>query len=335
MRRASAHGAVVTVVVMRASLPVVAGFALALAPRAHAQPTDSVAAAEQLFEQARALFDTGNFAEACPRFGASYKLDPALGTLLNMATCYEMLGHIASAWGHYREVVVLATKVGDQTRIDIARQRIATLEPRLPKLTIRAPKVAVAGLIVTRDDIPLDVAVLGASIFVDPGEHTVSASAPGYKPFSETLAIREGEAKEIQLAFEAAPELPRSDVPMTTIVREDIDPGRPRRLFGLTLGGAGLAASVTAIGFGFAARDSWNSAFDDGLCDRATRECTPDGQELTRTARTRALVANIVGGAGIAMLASGAILYFTAPKRAEVAMSPTSGGASVMVGGSF
>ena len=72
-----------------------------------------------------------------------------------MATCYEMLGHSASAWGHYREVVVLATKIGDKTRIDIARQRIAALEPRLPKLTIRAPKLAVAGLVVTRDDAPL------------------------------------------------------------------------------------------------------------------------------------------------------------------------------------
>ena len=114
--------------------------ALAVAGNAHAQPTDSVAAAEQLFEQARALFDQGNFAEACPRFDASYKLDPALGTLLNMATCYEMLGHIASAWGHYREVIAHAQKVGDLARIDIAKARIAALQPRLPKLTIKPPK---------------------------------------------------------------------------------------------------------------------------------------------------------------------------------------------------
>ena len=102
------------------------------------------AAAETLFNAAQELMKTGNFAEACPRFGASYKLDPALGTLLNMATCYEMLGHIASAWGHYREVIVHATKTGDQARIDIARARIAAIEPRLPKLTIKAPKVSLS-----------------------------------------------------------------------------------------------------------------------------------------------------------------------------------------------
>jgi hypothetical protein len=321
-------------VVMRASVPVVAGLALALAPPTYAQPTDSVAAAEQLFEQARALFDQGKFGEACPRFGASYKLDPALGTLLNMATCYEMLGHIASAWGHYREVVVLATKVNDATRINIAKQRIAALEPRLPKLTIRAPKAALVGLSVTRDDAPIDTAVLGAAIYVDPGTHVVSASAPGYKPFSETVELREGEGKDVQLSLEIAPEQPRpAGQGAVTIVREDIDPGRNRRMFGLTLGGAGAVAIITSVGFGFAARDSWNSAFDEDLCDRSTLECTPEGQDLARTARTRALVANIVGGAGIAMAAAGAVLYLTAPDRADVAVTPTSGGASVSLGG--
>jgi hypothetical protein len=320
---------------MRASIPVVAGLVL-LAQSVRAQPTDSVAAAEQLFEQARGLFDKGNFAEACPMFGASYKLDPALGTLLNMATCYEMLGNIASAWGHYREVVVLATKVNDTTRIDIAKQRIAALEPRLPKLTIRAPKQAIAGLIVTRDDGPIDLAVLGAAIFVDPGKHVVTATAPGYKTFTGELVIKEGEAKELQLALELAPEQVHPMVPgQVTIVREEIDPGKTRRLFGLTLGGAGAVALITSVGFGFAARDSWTTAFDEGLCDRTTKECNPEGQDLTRTARTRALIANVVGGAGIAMLAAGAVLYFTAPSRADVAVAPTAGGATVSLGGSF
>ncbi|MGE0550327.1 MAG: hypothetical protein AB7O24_03605 [Kofleriaceae bacterium] len=319
---------------MRTSIPVVAGVVLLIVRPVAAQPTDSVAAAEQLFEQARALFDQGNFAEACPRFGASYKLDPALGTLLNMATCYEMLGHIASAWGHYREVVIHATKTGDQARIDIARKRIAALEPRLPKLTIRAPKTAIAGLIVTRDDAPLDLAVLGADIFVDPGQHTVTASAIGHKPFTETITIAEGEAKTVQLALELAPDQPRSAGGGTvTIVREDVDPGRTRKVFALTLGGAGIVALATGVGFGFAARDSWNSAFDDGLCDRTTLECTVEGQDLTRTAKTRALVANIMSGAGIAMVASGVLLYVTAPKRTEVAVTPSEGGASVTIGG--
>ena len=121
---------------------------------------------------------------------------------------------------------------------------------------------------------------------------------------------------------------------MTTIVREEIDPGRTRRVFGLTLGGAGVAALITGVGFGVVARSSWNSAFAEGLCDRETNLCTQAGQDRTDTARDRALVANIVGGAGIALIATGAVLYVTAPKRAEVSVTPNArGGASVWLGG--
>jgi hypothetical protein len=245
-----------------------------------------------------------------------------------------MLGHIATAWGYYREVVILATKAGEQPRIDIATARISALEPRLPKLMIRAPKQAYAGLIVTRDDAPIDVAVLGAPIYIDPGEHTVTASAPGTKPFTQKVTIREGETKELQIELEAAPQQRQvNGGNVTTIVREDIDPGKARRIFALTVGGAGAVALITGVGFGVAARDSWNSAFDEGFCDKATRECTPEGQDLTREARTRALVANIVGGAGIALLATGTVLYLTAPTRADIAVTPMHGGASVSIGG--
>ena len=96
-----------------------------------------------------------------------------------------------------------------------------------------------------------------------------------------------------------------------------------------------IVALITGVSFGFAARESWKTAFDDGLCNRSSLECTPEGQDLTRTARTRALVANIVGGAGIAMLAGGAILYFTAPARMDVAVTPTQGGGAVTIGGAW
>jgi tetratricopeptide (TPR) repeat protein len=319
---------------MRRLIPVGAGLLFALAANAaEAQPTDSVAAAEQLFEQARALFDQGNFAEACPRFDASYKLDPALGTLLNMSTCYEMLGHIASAWGHYREVLAHATKAGDQPRMDIAKARIAALEPRLPKLTIKGPKAPIGGMQLTRDDAPIDVAVLGASIYVDPGSHTIAASAPGYKSFTKTIEIKEGESQDVQIALELAPDQPKPMTGGVTIIREQEDPGHNRRLIGLTLGAGGVAGVITGVAFGVAARDSWNNAFDDNLCNKATKECTAEGQDLAHTARTRALIANIVGGAGIAMLAGGVILYFTAPSRADVGVTPTQGGAAVTFGG--
>jgi uncharacterized protein HemY len=74
-----------------------------LAGRAQAQSADSSALAEQLFNQARDLVKANKWAEACPKFEASLRYDPVLGTRLNLANCYEHVGKLASAWGLYRE----------------------------------------------------------------------------------------------------------------------------------------------------------------------------------------------------------------------------------------
>lgn len=307
---------------------------LGAAAPAAAQEGQSVAAAEQLFDDARRAVEAGDFETACPLFDASYKLDPALGTLLNMASCYEQLGLLASAWGRYREVVSIATKAGDEARVAIARERSAALEPRLPRLTIKGPAEAIRGLEVTRDDLPVDPSVLGAGIYVDPGEHTVTASAPGRRPFSTRVIAVEAKVAVVEIpALEIEPEAPAP--PVTAFLPDELDPGRNRRVIGLGLGGAGLATLATGLGFGLAARGSWQSAFDDGLCDEASLQCTPAGQERTSSARRHATVANVISGAGAVMIAAGAVLYVTAPRRTRLAVAPAEGGVAVTIGGAW
>src|SRR6185436_3009167 len=54
---------------------------------AHAQ--SATAQAETLFRQGQDLITKGKFAEACAAFDASQKLEPAIATLLNQASCRE------------------------------------------------------------------------------------------------------------------------------------------------------------------------------------------------------------------------------------------------------
>src|SRR3954452_3723875 len=127
---------------------------LVVVGHAHAQSNDAGSLAEQLFNQARDLAKAGKWTEACPKFEASLRYDPALGTRLNLATCYEKVGKIASAWGIYRDAAELAGKAGDPKRRDYALKQAVALEKRLPKLTITAP-AQTAGLAVTRDGVPI------------------------------------------------------------------------------------------------------------------------------------------------------------------------------------
>src|SRR5687768_4773890 len=122
---------------------------LARLPVAHA---DS-AAAVSLFDEGNRLYEAGNFAEACPKYEASLRLDAtSIDTRGRLALCYEKVGRLASAWSAWREVRSRASRVAGRERAaDIAAAHIAELEPRLARLTLKPAKGAPAGLTVSVD----------------------------------------------------------------------------------------------------------------------------------------------------------------------------------------
>src|SRR5262245_30450330 len=106
---------------------------------APAQDRDPVAA-ESLFREGRKALDAGDFVTARSRFAESRRLDPKPGTLLNLARCDEQLGELASAWQLYRQG--LDQLAADDDRREFVQERLADLEKRLPKLTIRLARGA-------------------------------------------------------------------------------------------------------------------------------------------------------------------------------------------------
>src|SRR5262245_6044422 len=84
-----------------------------------AQSSDS-AAAQALFDEAKALMAAGKAQEACPKFEESQRLDPGSGTLTNLAKCYEDTGRIAAAWSMYLEAASAARAAGNAERENVA-----------------------------------------------------------------------------------------------------------------------------------------------------------------------------------------------------------------------
>jgi hypothetical protein len=283
---------------MKLSLSILVAFAQV----AHANPTDGHAAAEQLFTEARALVAKGDFATACPKFEASLRLDPALGTRLNLADCYERIGKWTSAWAAYKAAADVARGAKDD-REQVAVDRAKALEARLPRLVIKVTEQP-PGLVVTRGGAIVEPALFGSAVFVDPGPTRIVARAPGRVDRSIEVVALEGKTVDVEVTLDRL-----RTVTVTS------DPGRSRRRLGLGLAGAGGAAALVGLGFGIAARSAWKGAYDSGECIAEPESCSPAGQLRVETARSRANIANLTVGAGLGLLAAGAIVYFTAPSR--------------------
>jgi len=115
--------------------------------RAQEVSSGSSAAAQALFDEAKRLIQQGDAAAACPKLEESERLEPGIGTKLNLANCYEKVGRTASAWILYLEVESDTKRNGQVERQTMAHNRAAALQPRLSHLTISvSPKSRVAGL---------------------------------------------------------------------------------------------------------------------------------------------------------------------------------------------
>lgn len=145
------------------------------------------AAAEALFEEGRKLSQAGRFAEACPKFEESFRLQPGMGTEFNLADCLEHIGKTASAWGRYRSVAAAAKLAGQSAREKVAQERANRLEPNLCRLRIDVEKEN--GVVVERDGSPVGEGQWRTPVPIDPGEHTITANAPGKIPFKRAIAV--------------------------------------------------------------------------------------------------------------------------------------------------
>ncbi len=279
-----------------------------LAADAHADPSEGgAAAAESLFQEARKLMDAKRYGEACPKLVASHKLAPAVGTLLNLADCYERDGKLASAWARFHEAIALAQRLGRADREKTAKERADKLEPRLIKLTITAQQ---RDLDVSLDGNALDSSVLGTAIPVDPGKHAIEAKAKGKKPFSTTLDVSErSKAPSVEIpALEVDPEADKTPV-VTPPPTETTKDGSTQRYIGIGLMGGGVIGVVIGTIFGLKTSSKWSEAKTHctGIdCDRT-------GVTLAAEAKNAGTASTIAFIAGGAFLAGGAAVFFTAP----------------------
>lgn len=291
---------------------------------AHAQSASDKAAAEALFHDGRQLFDAGNYAAACAKFTESERLDPAPGTLLNLAGCYEKNGQTASAWATFKEAGAASHQKGRADWEELARTRAAALEPNLSRLTIVVAASSTEGLQVLRDGAVVGQAEWGTAIPVDPGTHLVEARAPSRTAFQQSVAVAGAGASVSVSVPELAVAAPGND----GSTPEPGTAGATQRTVGLVVGGLGVVGLGIGAVFGIVAMNKENTAQQS---DCKGDYCNQAGLQLGQDAHSAATASTIAFGVGAAAVAGGVALYFLAPKSPS---TPTVGmRASALPGG--
>ncbi|MBW2457114.1 MAG: hypothetical protein JRI68_21540 [Deltaproteobacteria bacterium] len=149
------------------------------------------AAAESLFQDGKEAMKQGKYEQACGLFAASFDAEPSVGALLNLARCHQQRGMSASAWAVYKDAAAMAARSGQTEREEGARRYAEQLEPKLSRLTITVAAPP-DGLEVTRDGTAVVAATYGKPLPVDPGDHQIVATAPGYESWTTTIAVGDG-----------------------------------------------------------------------------------------------------------------------------------------------
>ncbi|APR76579.1 Hypothetical protein A7982_01926 [Minicystis rosea] len=260
---------------------------------AHAEPTPAdKALATALFKEGRALVAAGEIHEACRKFEESQRLDPAGGTLLNLAVCHEKEGRTATAWAELVDALGVARREGREDRIKLAQEHIAALERSLPRMMVIVPAMAdLPALQIRRDGGLIGRGAWATAMPVDPGEHVIEATAPGRRTFRKRVTVHPGVVQAVTIE------------PL-----EDLAPRRTPRLglrtAGFVAGGVGLL--WLGVGAFQGLRAFSKRSRSDELCPGG--RCSVNGVKLNDEAKLAADLSTASFAAGAIGVGLGATL---------------------------
>jgi hypothetical protein len=285
--------------------------ALCVSGVARAQDSRDPAAAEALFRQGRAASEKQDFKTACAKFRESNRLDPAVGTVFNIADCEEKLGRLATSWTLFQEVVQRLPPADN--RRAIAEQRAAKLEPRVPKLSIHLQAAERGEITVRRDGVSLGSASLDTALPVDPGEHVVVVEAPGTEPAEFRAQVGEGESAV--LAVTPGARLGTAEQPKPPTSASKAPP--PNRTAAYVVGAVGIAGLVTGAIAGVLVLDKKSTVNSECV----GKQCSQAGLDAANAGKTLGVITTAGLVTGVVGLGAASYLFVSVPSPAESAHS--------------
>lgn len=240
----------------------------------HAQsrsPGSDEVVAQKEFEEALAAFSAKDYETARRLFLKVYRLRPTANVAQNLGRAELLTGNYVEAARH-----LLACLRADDAREParkLAHEALREAESHIGKLKIDV-NVDDANVLVDGESYGTSP-VLGQTVYVEPGKHTIAARKNGYADATKAVDVGPGQLATVVLVLRPSTERPTGDTPSTTppinpdatkVVVEPVDPHRSSSLPGAStsstrtwivagLGAAAVVATATAVGFGIAANN--------------------------------------------------------------------------------
>jgi hypothetical protein len=304
---------------------------------AGAAHADDKSDAARLFKEGQELMKAQRFADACPKLEDSQKLDPQLGTVLNLGFCREKLGSTWLSWLAYRDAELRADAAGKRERVEFARQHLSDLEKSLPKLVLdcgsdKLDELSVEGRVVPG-------ANNGQPFTAESGKRTFKFAKAGKKAASiEVLVTKQSSPQRI-----ACPELADEPVATTPSPNEGggnggseggdqppppppSQPSRAPMYASFAVGGAGLV-------FGGVFTALMLSKKSEGDLHCPNQKCDATGAPLIKQAQDFGWYATGGYAVGLIGLAVGGYFLFTTPSAPTDTAAPKAALVPMLGGG--
>ncbi len=309
-----------------------------------------------LFEEAMALIAQDRAAEACPKLEESDRLDPAIGTMINLGGCYKRIAKKAWALLAYRTARARAEAANDDRR-ELARRQEDSLagEVVTARLKVSEPEDGwlialrvngrievtwrVAGGTLAADDCApggdCRVVVNGDEALVDSGELTLTAlpSGGGRKIF-----VRESASAGARVVL-VLPRLGTKAEARASTPTESAGGGLgPQAVGAIAVGTLGAASLVVGIGTIAASQSKFHDS-QSNCVDRPGPGClsVEDANALisqSNTLKNAAIATFVLAGVSAAVAIP---LGVTSRGSSSVAarVAPAPGGGQLVLSGAF
>jgi tetratricopeptide (TPR) repeat protein len=292
---------------------------LAPVPLCHAQGRPQERArARELYAQGQRFFKEGSFESALAAFEEAHRVLPNPVVLLSIAECQVRTERFDAAVGTLQQYLSLRPNAPDMPQV---QQQISAIQQKPARIDILSTP---DGAELTVDGVH-DTQRTPAALELLAGQHTITASAPGYISSEKIITVNIGGRESLNFALDPLPSAPVEPAPPVAVAPAS---ERHRKADALVWTATGVSAASFLTGgilggLALSTKSDYDKRATEALADKGERQ---------------ALFADVFFGVGAAAAITGVVLYFTSdapPAEPTLSIAPALGPQRASVVGSL